>query len=42
VKLLTEIFEDSEILVEGTGDDRKLYIHGIHAQANLVNRNKRN
>ena len=42
MKLLTEVFEDTEILVEGSGSEKKLYIHGIHAQANLVNRNKRN
>jgi hypothetical protein len=42
MKLLTELFEDVELLVEGTGADKKLYIHGPHAQADTVNRNKRN
>ena len=42
MKLLTELYEDVELLTEGSGSDKKLYIHGIHAQANMVNRNKRN
>lgn len=42
MKYLTETFGDTEILIEGSGENKKLYLHGIHAQANLVNRNKRN
>jgi len=42
MKLLIERFDDVEVLVEGTGSDKQLYIHGIHAQAEMVNRNKRN
>lgn len=42
MKLLTELFHGAELLVEGSGDSKKLYIHGIHAQAEKVNRNKRN
>jgi hypothetical protein len=42
MKFLTEIYDDVEVLVEGAGEHKQLFIHGIHAQAELVNRNKRN
>lgn len=42
MKLITELYDEVELLKEGTGDDKNLYIHGIFAQANIVNRNKRN
>jgi hypothetical protein len=43
MKLITELYDDVEhVLEEGTGDKKDLYIKGIFAQANIVNRNKRN
>lgn len=42
MKLITELYDEVELLKEGAGDDKNLYIHGIFAQANIVNRNKRN
>jgi hypothetical protein len=42
MKLITELYDEVELLTEGTGDKKDLYIHGIFAQANIVNRNKRN
>ena len=42
MKLITELYDEVELLTEGAGDKKDLYIHGIFAQANLVNRNKRN
>lgn len=42
MKLLTELYEEVQLLTEGSGDSKKLYIQGIHAQANKVNRNRRN
>jgi hypothetical protein len=40
MKLITEIYDDVKIINEGA--DKALYIHGIFAQSNVVNRNKRN
>lgn len=42
MKLITELYDEVELLHEGTGDNKQLYIHGIFAQSNIVNRNKRN
>src|SRR5258708_6209179 len=42
MKLITELYDEVELLHEGTGADKQLYIHGIFAQSNIVNRNKRN
>lgn len=42
MKLITELYDDVEMITEGTGDKKDLYIKGIFAQANIVNRNKRN
>jgi hypothetical protein len=42
MKLLTELYDDVELLKEGTEDKKDLYVKGIFAQANIVNRNKRN
>lgn len=42
MKLITELYDEVELLTEGAGDKKDLYIHGIFAQANIVNRNKRN
>lgn len=42
MKLITELYDEVEMITEGTGDKKDLYIHGIFAQSNIVNRNKRN
>jgi hypothetical protein len=42
MKLITELYDEVELLTEGTGADKQLYIQGIFAQSNIVNRNKRN
>jgi hypothetical protein len=42
MKLITELYDEVEMLTEGTGADKQLYIQGIFAQSNIVNRNKRN
>lgn len=41
--LVEQTFEgiDSEIITEGVGDQKQLYITGVFAQADVVNRNKR-
>jgi hypothetical protein len=39
--LKEELFHGVEYLVEGTGSDKKLYIEGVFAQAEVANRNKR-
>jgi hypothetical protein len=42
MKLLTELYDEVELLHEGADGKKDLYIHGIFAQADIVNRNKRN
>jgi hypothetical protein len=42
MKLITELYDEVEMITEGTGDKKDLYIQGIFAQSNIVNRNKRN
>jgi hypothetical protein len=42
MKLITELYDEVELLTEGTGDKKDLYIVGKFAQSNIVNRNKRN
>lgn len=41
MKLITELTESVDYLIEGTGDAKKYYIEGIFAQANTPNRNGR-
>ena len=41
MKFLVEESKDIELLFEGTGDKKDLYIHGIFMQADVANRNKR-
>jgi hypothetical protein len=42
MNLLTEaLYLPIEYLTEGSGDNRKLYIEGIFAQAEVANKNKR-
>jgi hypothetical protein len=42
MKLITELYDEVELLHEGADGKKDLYIHGIFAQADIVNRNKRN
>ena len=37
MKLITEMIEDVECLVEGSGDDKNYYIEGIFMQAEQKN-----
>lgn len=41
MKLITEEIEKVEIITEGTGDSKKLYIQGVFLQSECVNRNGR-
>jgi len=41
MRLITEELHDIQYITEGEGANKKLYIHGIFAQADVVNRNKR-
>lgn len=41
MKLITELHEDMETIVEGVGDAKKLYIKGPYLQAEIKNRNGR-
>jgi hypothetical protein len=41
MKLITEEIEKVEIITEGTGSDKKLYIQGVFLQSECVNRNGR-
>tara|TARA_R100001463_G_scaffold19496_1_gene47941 strand:+ start:2807 stop:3451 length:645 start_codon:yes stop_codon:yes gene_type:complete len=41
MKLITEMIEDVECLVEGHGDDKNYYIEGVFMQAEQKNRNGR-
>ena len=41
MKLITEIVEDVECLVEGAGEDKNYYIEGVFMQAEQKNRNGR-
>ena len=41
MKLITETIENVEVITEGKGDDKKLYIEGVFLQAELKNRNGR-
>ena len=41
MKLITETSEDVQVLTEGKGDSKKLYIEGVFLQSELKNRNGR-
>ena len=41
MKLITETIEDVQVITEGKGDDKKLYIEGVFLQSELKNRNGR-
>ena len=41
MKLITETIENVEVITEGTGADKKLYIEGVFLQSELKNRNGR-
>ena len=41
MKLITEQIEDVQVITEGTGADKKLYIEGVFLQSELRNRNGR-
>ena len=41
MKLITEQVEDVQVITEGTGADKKLYIEGVFLQSELKNRNGR-
>jgi hypothetical protein len=41
MKLITEMIDDVEYLVEGSGDDKNYYIEGVFMQAEQKNRNGR-
>ena len=41
MKLITEQIEDVQVITEGTGADKKLYIEGLFLQSELKNRNGR-
>ena len=41
MKLITEQIEDVQVITEGTGVDKKLYIEGVFLQSELKNRNGR-
>ena len=39
MKLITETIEDVQVITEGKGDSKKLYIEGVFLQSELKNRN---
>ena len=39
MKLITEINEDLEYIVEGTGDKKSMYINGVFMMSETKNRN---
>tara|TARA_B100000902_G_scaffold394443_1_gene450801 strand:- start:737 stop:1381 length:645 start_codon:yes stop_codon:yes gene_type:complete len=41
MKLITEQIEDVQVITEGTGDNKRLYIEGVFLQSELKNRNGR-
>ena len=41
MKLITETIENVQVITEGTGADKKLYIEGVFLQSELKNRNGR-
>ena len=41
MKLITETIEDVQVITEGKGDSKKLYIEGVFLQSDLKNRNGR-
>jgi len=41
MKLITEAIENVEVITEGTGSDKKLYIEGVFLQSEIKNRNGR-
>ena len=41
MKLITETIEDVQVITEGKGDGKKLYIEGVFLQSELKNRNGR-
>jgi len=41
MKLITETIENVQVIVEGNGDSKKLYIEGVFLQSELKNRNGR-
>ena len=41
MKLITEAIENVEVITEGKGDDKKLYIEGVFLQSEIKNRNGR-
>ena len=41
MKLITETIENVEVITEGKGDDKKLYIEGVFLQSEIKNRNGR-
>ena len=41
MKLITETIENVQVITEGTGDKKKLYIEGVFLQSELRNRNGR-
>ena len=41
MKLITETIENVEVITEGKGDNKKLYIEGVFLQSDLKNRNGR-
>ena len=41
MKLITETIENVEVITEGKGDDKKVYIEGVFLQSEIKNRNGR-
>ena len=41
MKLITETIENVEVITEGKGDSKKLYIEGVFLQSEIKNRNGR-
>ena len=41
MKLITETIENVEVITEGKGADKKLYIEGVFLQSEIKNRNGR-
>lgn len=41
MKLITELNENVKTIIEGKGDDKKLYIEGVFLQSSIKNRNGR-
>ena len=41
MKLITETIENVQVIIEGNGDSKKLYIEGVFLQSELKNRNGR-